>query len=259
VGAEGVRLEVTVQGKRKQQVSLWLYPDAAGVLAERRDSETGSGVAQEALSSGIEVEAQQKSAASAVAGAEILALGPQHLRVTQVTLMDQTDNHNELVSEREWLLMLNEAKFDVQGCVLSAENVLDGSGLAFLKLSPLPHARQDKSAVDFSVNPGARSVASFFNGYPVAVLGYRGGRAGRTRALHAFQRSLREYRAGRDGLFLSNTWGDRSRDARINEAFLLKEVEAGAALGVDVVQIDDGWQKGRSANSVAANSMWAGR
>jgi len=64
-------------------------------------------------------------------------------------------------------------------------------------------------------------------------------------------------------MFLSNTWGDRSRDARINEAFLLKEVEAGAALGVDVVQIDDGWQKGRSANSVAArgkgvwNGYWA--
>ena len=43
--------------------------------------------------------------------------------------------------------------------------------------------------------------------------------------------------------------GDRSRDARINEAFLLKEIDAGAALGVDVVQIDDGWQKGRTANS----------
>jgi alpha-galactosidase len=263
VGAEGMRFAVVSKGKKTQQTVLWVFPGAGGVLAERLEGEAGSGVAAEAQASGIEVDAQQKSSAAVLAGAETLALEPLHLRVTQVTLMDQTDNHNELVSEREWLLMLNEAKFDVQGCVLSAENVLDGSGLAFLKLSPLPHARQDKSAVDFSVNPGARSVASFFNGYPVAVLGYRGGRAGRTRALHAFQRSLREYRAGRDGLFLSNTWGDRSRDARINEAFLLKEVEAGAALGVDVVQIDDGWQKGRSANSVAArgkgvwNGYWA--
>jgi alpha-galactosidase len=263
VGAEGVRLEVTVQGKKAQQVTLWLYPDAAGTLAERLDDETGGGAAKDALASGVESDKPQKGDAAAVAGAETLALEPQHLRVTQVTLMDQTDNHNELVSEREWLLMLNEAKFEVQGCVLSAENVLDGSGLAFLKLAPLPHARQDKSAVDFNVNPGARSIASFFNGYPVAALAYRGGRAGRTRALHAFQRDLREYRPGRDGLFLSNTWGDRSRDARINEAFLLKEVDAGAALGVDVVQIDDGWQKGRSANSVAArgkgvwNGYWA--
>ena len=263
VGAEGVRLEVTAKGKRTQRVSLWVFPTAAGVLAESLDNEAGGSVVKETQASGIEVDAQQKNVETAVAGAETLALEPQHLRVTQVTLMDQTDNHNELVSEREWLLMLNESKFDVQGCVLTAENVVDGTGLAFLKLAPLPHARQDKGAVDFHVNPGTRSVASFFNGYPVAVLGYRGGRTGRTRALHALQRSLREVRPGRDGLFLSNTWGDRSRDARINEAFLLKEVEAGAALGVEVVQIDDGWQKGRSANSVAArgkgvwNGYWA--
>ncbi len=263
VGAEGLRLDVTVQGKKTQRSVLWIFPNAAGVLTERLDGETAGAAARDAQASGIEVESQQKGKGAAVAGAETLPLAPQHLRVTQVALMDQTDNHNELVSTREWLLMPNEAKFDVQGCVLTAENVVDGTGLAFLKLAPLPHARQDKSAIDFNVNPGARAVAAFFNGYPVAVLGFRGGAVGRTRALHAFQRCLREYRAGRDGLFLSNTWGDRSRDARINESFLLREIEAGAALGVDVVQIDDGWQKGRSANSVAArgkgvwNGYWA--
>lgn len=266
VGSQGLRLEVTSAGKKRQQTVLWLFPDASGVLAERLDEARAAASAAEAQASGIEVDPPQRETSKGgadVAGAETLALEPQHLRVTQVALMDQTDNHNELVWEREWLLMLNEAKFEVQGCVLTAENVVDGTGLAFLKLAPLPHARQDKTAADFAVQPGARAVAAFFNGYPVAVLGYRGGRAGRTRALHAFQRCLREYRPGRDGLFLSNTWGDRSRDARINEAFLLKEVEAGAALGVDVVQIDDGWQKGRSANSVAArgkgvwNGYWA--
>jgi len=262
VGAEGLRVEVVTQGEKSRQSVLWVFPNASGVLAERQEFETG-GPSKEEQANGVELEPQQKRAVSNVAGAETLVLSQRHLRVTQVTLMDQTDNHNELVSEREWLLMPNEAKFDVQGCVLSVENVIDGTGLAFLKLAPLPHARQDKTAVDFNINPGARAVASYFNGYPVAVLGYRGGRAGRTRALHAFQRCLREYRPGRDGLFLSNTWGDRSRDARIKEDFLLKEIEAGATLGVDIVQIDDGWQKGRSANSVAArgkgvwNGYWA--
>lgn len=239
VGAEGLHLEITVEGRAVQKTSLWLFPKASGVLIE------------------------QNGKGGSVAGAETLMLAPLHLRVTEVTLMDQTDKHNELVSEREWLLMPNEKSFDVQGCVLGAENVIDNSGLVFLKLAPLPHARQNKEEVDFHVAPAKRSIDSFFNGYPVAVLGYCGGHTGRTRALHAFQRCLREYRPARDGLFLSNTWGDRSRDARINEAFLLKEVEAGAALGVDVVQIDDGWQKGRSANSASArgkgvwNGYWA--
>jgi alpha-galactosidase len=78
--------------------------------------------------------------------------------------------------------------------------------------------------------------------------------------LQAFQRAQRPFVPGRDGMFLSNTWGDRNRDARINEAFLLQEIDAGARLGVDVVQIDDGWQKGRTANSAAAKGkgVWNG-
>ncbi len=263
VGAEGLHVEAGTAGKRPQRISLWIFPNASGALEELAASNARATVSKDTQANGIESDKQQKASAEAVAGAETLAFAPLHLRLTQVALMDQTDNRNELVSEREWLLMPNEAKFELQGCVLSAENTLDGTGVVFLKLAPLPHARPDKAAVDFAVNPGARAVSAFFGGYPVAALAYRGGRAGRTHALHAFQRCLREYRPERDGMFLSNTWGDRSRDARINEAFLLKEVEAGAALGVDVVQIDDGWQKGRSANSVAArgkgvwNGYWA--
>jgi alpha-galactosidase len=264
VGAEGVRLEITATGKAPQKVLLWLFPDAAGVLEERLDAPGGGIVAaKEAVTSGIEVNSPLPPGAAGVVDAGMLTLAPLHLRITQVMLMDQTDMHNELVSEREWLLMSNEKTFDLQCCVLLAENVIDGCGLAFVKLALLPHARSDKTAIDFRVMPGTNSITPFSNGYPVAVLGYRGGRAGRIHALHAFQRSLREYRPGRDGLFLSNTWGDRSRDARINEAFLLKEVAAGAALGVDVVQIDAGWQKRRSANSSAShgkgasNGFWA--
>ncbi len=265
VGAEGLRIEVETPVKgAAQRVLLWLFPNAAGTLEERSDAAgQRSAAADTPQASGIETEPQRKSGEAAAAGAETLTLAPLHLRVTHITLMDQTDNHNELVSEREWLLMPNEAPFDLQGSVLAVENALDGTGLVFLKLAPLPHARPDRQATDFGVAPARRSVAAFFNGYPVATLAYRGGRAGRTRALHAFQRTLREFRPARDGLFLSNTWGDRSRDARINEAFLLKEVDAGAALGVDVVQIDDGWQTGRTANSAAArgkgvwNGYWA--
>lgn len=41
---------------------------------------------------------------------------------------------------------------------------------------------------------------------------------------------------------------------------MLKEIDAAAKLGVDIVQIDDGWQKGRTANSSAANGkgVWDG-
>jgi alpha-galactosidase len=76
--------------------------------------------------------------------------------------------------------------------------------------------------------------------------------------MHRWQRALRSYRQSRDGLLLTNTWGDRSQDARINERFMSGEIEAGARLGADVVQIDDGWQRGRSANSVKPGGVWEG-
>jgi alpha-galactosidase len=78
------------------------------------------------------------------------------------------------------------------------------------------------------------------------------------KALQEYQRTLRPFMPGRDGLFLANTWGDRSRDARVNEEFMLREIEAGARLGVEVIQIDDGWQKGRTSNSAEAGGVWNG-
>lgn len=236
VGAEGVRLHVTSKGKNTRQVLIWIFPDAAGILMEPLDGDPRS---------------------------ETLVLAPPDLRVNEISLMDQTDGHGHetpLVSERSWTLSAEVKNFDVRSCVLTAENPGKGAGLAFLKLSPLPHARPDKNAADFNINPSNKTIAVRFNGYPVALLAYHGGRAGYTRAMHSFQRCLREYKPGRDGMFVSNTWGDRSSDSRIKEDFILKEVEAGGALGVDVIQVDDGWQKGRSSNSASANGkgVWNG-
>lgn len=264
VGSEGLRVEVTTHGKIKERQLLWIFPGLSGVIAERLEGAMASVDSEQRKTTGIEVEpASQPAGGKSDAGGETLRLQPRHLRVSETTLRDQTDHHGELVQQREWLLWANESPFDIRGCVVAAENALDGSGIAFLKLAPLPHARPDPQAVDFRVRPGQRAVTGFFHGYPMAAVAYRGGMAGRTRAFHSIQRVIRNHLPERDGMFMSNTWGDRSRDARINEEFILREIEAGAALGVDVVQVDDGWQKGRSSNSADArgkgvwNGYWA--
>ena len=164
VGAEGLRVAVTV-GRPARQPVLWIFPAASGALVERSDGERAAVTADAAGASGIEVDPPRQEndkTAAGAAGAETFALAPQHLRAVQVALMDQTDNHNELVWEREWLLMPNEAPFTVQGCVLIVENTLDGSGLAFLKLAPLPHARQERDATDFAVQQ-CHTVSLFSN------------------------------------------------------------------------------------------------
>ena len=264
VEAESLVVELVAAGRATLRYRFQIFPAARGIMVQFTAAGTEAapqamaGPKAAEIATGIELRPQAVVAADSGDSLEDLELAPPHLRFTQVTVIDQTDNHNELVSERDWLLMPNEAPLQLPGNLFYVENPLTGGGLLFLKQGPLPHARPQKSDWDVLVVASRRRLRFAGQGYPFVLLAYSGGRDGRIAALQAYQRQLRVYDPGRDGMFLSNTWGDRSRDARINEAFILKEVEAGARLGVDVVQIDDGWQKGRSANSARGKGVWNG-
>jgi hypothetical protein len=65
-------------------------------------------------------------------------------------------------------------------------------------------------------------------------------------ALKQFDRARYPVFPERDQFILSNTWGPANPDgAQFTELeYLMKEIPALANLGIDVMQIDDGWQKG---------------
>jgi len=257
-----LQILVTAQANTNLVCLFRVFPEASGV--ETFFDANGNTVSPDfsnhsqsadPVAAGIET-GDGKVGDSADDSLENLLLAPRHLRLTQVNLMDQTDIHNELVQENEWML-LNERNLELPGNLFILENPTTGEGLVFVKFAPLPHSRPIKSAFDCQVNARERQVRFAGQGYPFVLLAYSGGSAGCTAVLQDFQRQLRRYQPDRDGLFLSNTWGDRSRDSRVTEQFLLKEIEAGARLGVDVIQIDDGWQNGRTANSAnPTNGAW---
>ncbi len=265
VSEEALIVTFRATGRASFEHQLQIFPASRGIgMAFAASGEWAPAKATTektaAVASGIEGTGEARVAAEGGDALEIFTLAPQHLRFVQATLMDQTDNHNELAFEQEWLLMPNEAPLKLAGNVFYVENPLTGAGLILLKQAPLPHARPVKGGTDCVITPSKREVRLAGQGYPFVALAYVGGTAGRVAALQGWQRQLRRFDPARDGLFLSNTWGDRSRDARINEEFVLKEVAAGAQLGVDIVQVDDGWQKGRTANSAAARGkgVWDG-
>ena len=209
-----------------------------------------------ASATGVEVD-------PAKTGAECLtprASSRPHLRVTAWELHDRTDGVGELVQKREWLLLNGTGDFELTCNVVDVQDVLAGRGTVYLRLAALPGSRNWEGP-DFKVMPSSpEGVEVFDRPCRTLKIPYEGGDIGRRAALMAAQRELRPFVPGRDGLFLSNTWGDRNRDARLCEPFMMKEIDAAAKLGVDVVQIDDGWQKGRSANSAALakgeNGRW---
>ena len=263
VEEESLVVELNAQGQPTLHYRFQVFPAASGIGIQFSADGGTEGLAgpqtkAAEAATGIELPARAGAVKDTGDSLEDLLLAPQHLRFTQVTLLDQTDVHNELVFEREWLLMTNEAPLKLQGNVFFVEDVLTGSGLIFLKQAPLPEARPVKSEWDALVMAGPRRIRFGGQGYPFVLLVYSGGRNGRIAALQTYQRQLRAYDPHRDGMFVSNTWGDRSRDARLNRAFMQREIEVGARLGVDVVQIDDGWQQGRTANSSRGKGVWNG-
>lgn len=221
---------------------------------------------------------------------ELLLLAPPHLRLVQSLLFDRTDLHNELLQEREWLLHPNERCGVLTGNLFRLEETRTGDGLILLKEAPLPESRPVASPLGDLRFSGAHAVlhrppgeevrredpdwppaygVGLYGhapdpqgcGYAWTVLTCRGRGPGATAALQAYQRARRPYVPERDGRFLSNTWGDRSRDARIRADFIAGEIRAGAELGVDVIQIDDGWMRGATSNSVRAaaeGGVWEG-
>ena len=75
-------------------------------------------------------------------------------------------------------------------------------------------------------------------------------------ALRLYQKQLRHHTAAQDEMIMLNTWGDRSQDAKIDEAFCLAELDRAARLGVTLFQLDDGWQSGKSPNSKTAGGSF---
>jgi len=185
-----------------------------------------------------------------------------HTLVTETHYADRSDEHAELVWERAWQLHPSERRIELTANVVTFEDPATGAGFVWLRQAPTAVVRTwdpepalvlERRDGRWLATPGRTAVP-----YAVQRVPFRGGATGRTEALHAWQRAQQPARAGRDGLLLSNTWGDRSRADKLSEDFIRAEIDRAAALGVEVVQIDDGWQRGRTANTVAQGGVWNG-
>jgi alpha-galactosidase len=179
-----------------------------------------------------------------------------HFRLTQAVLHAQSDHHAELVQENDWLLYNNETDLRLSGNAFALEDVLTSEGHVFFKHAALPEERTISTAWDLRVREGEH-LAFADGGNWCGVISYTQGHAGRCAEIQRYSRQWRRYESTRDGLFLTNTWGDRSADSHVSGPFMAAEIEAAARLGADIVQIDDGWQQGVTDSFVSDDiSTW---
>jgi alpha-galactosidase len=214
----------------------------------------------------IEDENTKKASEGKFLFSERLPITGTHWQVKAVEFYDASDYNNNMVQEYPRLMYARENK--LRGNLLFARNQLTNAGFFILKEAPVSNIQLQYQGFDFTsvrdeikvaglgIGPKDINENEWVRGYSVVVgIDEGAGEIGLLKSLRTYQGKQRVYKEERDAMILSNTWGDRNRDSRINEKFILTELDAAANLGVTHYQIDDGWQTGVSSNSAFGGSL----
>ena len=196
---------------------------------------------------------------------EQLFLQGKHHQIKSVEFFDVTDFNNTLTQSTKVLSYWFD--FTLRGNLIFSENTETEEGIFILKEAPHSRSQLYYPGNDFIVGNGkirmvglgvkasdlSDTVWTKAYGYTTGV--YVKGERNAVVALRDYQKRIRPLLAGRDEMIMLNTWGDRGKDTKINEAFCLKELALASKLGITHFQIDDGWQAGKSANSAYGGSF----
>lgn len=208
----------------------------------------------------IETEAIKKQGGATPSVVESLNIGGAHWKAKAIEFFDVTDRNNTLTQIYEQLLYRSESQ--IRGNLLFLENKMSNQQLFLLKEAPPSSTQLQYFGYDFSVKNNSVKVvgvglsasdvndSTWTKGYSIVVgIADKMGEYAQLSALRDYQQRLRTFDPKRDNMIMSNTWGDRSQDKKLNEAFVKREFVLGAKLGITHFQLDDGWQTGRSGNS----------
>lgn len=233
-------------------------------LRGRLDGISGAADASEADRGNIESkEAMKVKPVTAVL--DRINPGGNHWHGRAVEFRDITDWNNNLVDERRFI---SYRKTNYRGNVLLLSDGLRPGGFVLLKEAPCSGVQLAYANADFIADFGNFAVTGlgladpdvtpdrWTRAYGSVLCTYDGDELEALKALRAYQKQIRVLDPTRDEMVMMNTWGDRSQDAKVNEAFCLAELDRAARLGISLFQIDDGWQSGKSPNSAVAKGSF---
>ena len=193
-----------------------------------------------------------------------LNLPSPHWRITAVDFKDRTDENNTLIYEQN--LIPYRSDHFLNGNLLLATDLESQRAFFVLKEAPSTTSQLNYPAFDFALSkqgirvpfsgyPIVSTVSGWIKGYTTTV-GFSGKEDDIRYTLRTYLKNSTRYTAANE-MIMMNTWGDRGRDEKISEAFILQELEAAHRLGITHFQIDDGWQQGLSANSYdSTGALW---
>lgn len=182
---------------------------------------------------------------------DAIRIDRSHLSLGWASFTEQTDHTNNLFSENARDLS-RSGNVGIRANVWYLEDRTAEAGLLAIKDTMGPAWR-------FPPNPNDAAVIGnhlYDYGHGSALIGrrewfivYTPGENARTIAAQRLQLELHPAIPGRDGLAMSNTWGDRAGATAVTESLALAEIAAARRMGLDAVQLDDGWQYGNTHNA----------
>lgn len=172
----------------------------------------------------------------------------KHRKMTAYDLYDYSDFRSQPVRSSTFSLY-HSGKNDEHGSLFHVENVLDGGELLLVKNAPVCQAHLAHITPDLRVDGMTLYLCGGGVDYRCLAPGelpLYGATIGVGKDLMRAHRDLmRAMNRGKGTLFaMENTWGDRSLDTKLCDTFIQKEIDVAAQIGIDFVQIDDGWSKG---------------
>ena len=244
-----------------------IFPEISFIYNQNFVSKLGNVVIVEekttkAGPTGVEEE-QNKTAVNDKVDFDILDSIPmscRHLSVESYKLYDKTDYNDMLVEKQNAsVYSFRNGELYREGNVFCINDYTSDNSIMMIKHSPTESSALNRKNKDFymqgNVYATLYGTGIDFNDLPDGKVPYYASAVGvgKTDEIHT---EMWRYNTAfcvddpRKALFcMSNTWGDRSQDMAVCESFMLKEIERAKQIGVDIVQIDDGWLTGITANS----------
>ncbi len=162
----------------------------------------------------------------------LLAIEGKHYTVEAILLNTVTDYTDDLVTVSTALLYFKKTPA-LKGNVFFLRNIETGNAKVIITYSAdfeVPELYIKENVVYLSTG-----------GFDVEILD-----ASNEDCHKILRDHLRKY-APKTLVTMSNTWGDCNGFSRVNSEFVRREIIASKGLGLDVAQIDDGWQTGGTA------------
>lgn len=172
----------------------------------------------------------------------ILQLEGNHWRIRTVMLHAFSDESDTLIEEKESVMFAKGHKNPIIGNIFFLDNILSGESVFLASEAP------DYQTSTLNIKD---SVVTLENGNYAIAIGF-----GKTSDIESKCRSYyKSSMINKLPLAMSNTWGDRNGYSRVCHDFILREIDAAKEIGIDIVQVDDGWQTGSTGDPNIWNEL----